>query len=306
MQDEPSVWSEPVPVGQEGAHCLILQTSDHAAYDDVHVVSLPSRNKGRKQVVLWVVVEVQGLEKRITLQGGYQLKNYMPMPIECRFSSEEILPPEDGSRSQKDAAMARTRVQNGPCFRLDVTKPTIDLNSPSQDVVGKSLMMDEVGDDGRVRIRVEVRRADVAENDDEDYCEAVVLDLPTSQGAVCQVSMEAAMQAPWAMTHLRQCSTAPGSMASPRTTWFLLRIRRIPVVTRVEATDVVKPLKWAWVSIEVWPALYLVSSACRSRFRLASGEGFCSASSNTADEQGHTSGSRRSCLSSSAGNGKTG
>jgi len=108
MQDEPSVWSEPVPVGQEGAHCLILQTSDHAAYDDVHVVSLPSRNKGRKQVVLWVVVEVQGLEKRITLQGGYQLKNYMPMPIECRFSSEEILPPEDGSRSQKDAAMART------------------------------------------------------------------------------------------------------------------------------------------------------------------------------------------------------
>lgn len=165
--DGPSVWSEPVDIDLLGARCLPLRTSGQGHHDvflllDKVLSGTDTRDKpkisrqlqtspGNREVLMWVVVEKKGLETRVSLHGGCEIRNYLPVGLDiriCSQNSEGAISPSffasSGPSASKKRSEAVVNVKAGP-GGLPLAMP------PSQEAL--SLLLDEGFMAPRSRIR---------------------------------------------------------------------------------------------------------------------------------------------------------
>ncbi len=286
--DGPSVWSEPVEADMEGARCVSLRTSDEGLTEDVALLlrraGSHSVGSAGSRVRLWLVVEKRGLETRLVLWGGCELRNFLPVPLDLRLA-----PPKQQQQDGLEVKQALEYVRLEAARAIGQQAGLPSSSSSSYD----SLLIDEAFMDGPANtgaqqqhqqqhqqlIVVQARTASSS-----DFGQAMMLGLPGAVGVQQPCSStggvtggvdpwENAYHPAWSTTALGQAPgqqphQAPAQPQQPQQQqqpiYFLCHLRRVAVRPQGSGDAPV----WGWLSLEVWPLAYFANAAAPAQYRL--------------------------------------
>lgn len=206
-----------------------------------------------REVVVWVVVERRSaLDVEISLMGGIQIMNWLPMQLECKLSYVEK------GRTIGDLVFSdgRQDLQLPACEEESYkVKHHTDLSTP-RGSTPLSLLVECFQE--TVRMKVEIRL------NGETWSEAFEFENEDLM-RICEIETLQEMSDP--LSSLQITISIPGTSGFPH--WAILVIRRIPGLV---PNDMEGSYYYTALSIEVWPIAFMYSPGLPASVRVTPNE----------------------------------